>query len=167
MPILYTQRLTLVPFTLEMVQAAMNDRAALAQLIDGRIHEDWPLADLYEVLPIFANIFAQHPEASERHRLILHTAERLLIGDIGFRQIDMETWEIGYGIVPAYRRQGYTLEAARALVAWAFEYPEVQRVTAECFTDNLGSIVVLERLGLRRVGAKDDLILWELTRAGA
>ena len=73
--------------------------------------------------------------------------------------------EIGYGITPSYRRQGYASEAARAMIAWAFSCPDVKRVTAECLEDNTGSIRVLENAGMQRTGQEGDMLRWEKCRS--
>jgi ribosomal-protein-alanine N-acetyltransferase len=70
--------------------------------------------------------------------------------------------DIGYGILPPWRRRGLATEAARALVDHVRDDPAVQRVTADCRVDNPASIRVLERLGLTRVDRRAGLIYWEL-----
>jgi RimJ/RimL family protein N-acetyltransferase len=58
--------------------------------------------------------------------------------------------EIGYVLDPAHTGQGYALEAARALLALAFDGLGVRRVTAACFAQNEASWRLMERLGMRR-----------------
>jgi len=73
--------------------------------------------------------------------------------------------EIAYGIVPAYRRQGYTFEAVQALVQWAFGHPAVTRITAQMQRRQCG---VYAHLGETRHvplwGQKGHTILWQLPR---
>ncbi len=45
--------------------------------------------------------------------------------------------------------QGYAAEAARAVLRWAFETLGFQRVFAECHPDNLASLRVMHKIGLR------------------
>ena len=52
-----------------------------------------------------------------------------LIGFKGFPDANGEA-EIGFGIDPACQGQGYTTEAARAMIAWAFQEPACQAVVA-------------------------------------
>jgi len=54
-----------------------------------------------------------------------------------------------YAISPAHQRQGYASEAAQALVDYAFAVLNVKRVVATTDHDNLGSIGVMQRLGMR------------------
>jgi RimJ/RimL family protein N-acetyltransferase len=76
--------------------------------------------------------------------------------------------EIGYGINPGYQNRGYATEMTQALTRWMLSQPEVSRVTAECRTDNYGSMRVLEKAGFARVGERVDdedglLFVWERT----
>ena len=57
-----------------------------------------------------------------------------------------------YAISPHHRGQGYATEAARALVDYAFEHLRLKRVVATTDYDNLASIGVMEKLGMRIEG---------------
>ena len=58
--------------------------------------------------------------------------------------------ELGYTFDPAYGGRGYATEAVTAMVAHAFGRLGVRRITAGCFADNLASVRILEKLGMRR-----------------
>jgi RimJ/RimL family protein N-acetyltransferase len=58
--------------------------------------------------------------------------------------------DLGYTLDPAYAGHGYATEAARAMVDHAFDVLGARRVTAGAFADNLASVRVLEKLGMRR-----------------
>lgn len=58
--------------------------------------------------------------------------------------------QIGYIFDPAYGGQGYATEAVTAILAHAFDRLGVRRVTAGCFADNLASVRILEKVGMRR-----------------
>ncbi len=72
--------------------------------------------------------------------------------------------EIGYNIIPAYEGQGYATEMARRVIEWALHTPGIQVITAECLDDNLGSIRVLEKVGMRRLAPEGNKLKWELRR---
>jgi RimJ/RimL family protein N-acetyltransferase len=57
---------------------------------------------------------------------------------------------IGYIFDPAYAGKGFATEAVTAMLAFAFERLELRRVTAGCFADNLASVRILEKVGMRR-----------------
>ncbi len=161
-----TERLTIIPFARDLALAALRDRAELARRLGGSVADGWPGPGMAEYLPAYTGELAEQPERSAWVRLALRTADRALIGDMGFHgPPDRQgTVELGYSIAPAYRRQGYASEGARGLVAWAFAQPQVQRIIARCAPDNAGSIRVLEGARLRRVGMRGEYLLWELRR---
>ena len=167
MDAIQTARLTILPLTLDLARAAVRDRAELARLLDARVPHDWPGPDFAGYLPTLVELLAHDAELGRWVRLAVQTSERLLIGDMGFHGPPDEqgTVEIGYSIVPASRRQGYASEGVQALIAWAFDQPQVQRIIARCAPDNAASRRILEKAGLRQVGVADPLLHWELPRA--
>ena len=90
---------------------------------------EWPGADFAEILPLISKGLAEDPTGSEWTRLIIHQANRTLIGDIGFLSPPgpEQVVEIGYSIIPTHRQQGYAFEAAQAMISWAFSWPSVRR----------------------------------------
>jgi RimJ/RimL family protein N-acetyltransferase len=106
----------------------------------------------------------ERPEVAGWGGLIVHKADRMLIGDMGFHSPPDETGtvEIGYSIVPAYHNAGYATEMAARVVAWASEQAEIKWVIAECRVDNIGSIRVLEKIGMRRLGEEEGMFKWEM-----
>jgi [ribosomal protein S5]-alanine N-acetyltransferase len=54
-----------------------------------------------------------------------------------------------YAFSPRYQRQGYASEAAAALVGYAFDVLKLKRIIATTTHDNVGSIGVMRRLGMR------------------
>ena len=78
------------------------------------------------------------------------------------------TVEVGYGVLPEFRRRGIATEAALGLVADAFTHGNVRRVIAETLAENVPSIGVLEKCGFRLMGegSEPGEIRYELTREG-
>jgi len=97
--------------------------------------------------------------------IIIHKADGVVIGSMGLGAGPERTGaaEVGYSIVAAYRNHGYATEMLRGLIAWAFQEQRIPVIVAECFDDNIGSIRVLEKAGLRRVGLDGKTIKWKLT----
>jgi ribosomal-protein-alanine N-acetyltransferase len=73
--------------------------------------------------------------------------------------------EIGYGIDPAFRSRGYTTEAVRALIAWAFEDPACQMVFADPRQENIASQRVLAKAGMAVYEETSDAQFWRIDRA--
>ncbi|MBA3424172.1 MAG: GNAT family N-acetyltransferase [Actinomycetota bacterium] len=163
---LRTERLWLVPLTPELVRSALEDREELGRELGARVPPSWPGADFARMLPRLARGSADDSIAAAT-RLIIHAADRTVIGETGFHGPPNRTGtvEIGYSIVPEYRSRGFASEATRALVSASFASPGIRRIIAECLDDNEASLRVLEKLGMRRVGSAGDTIRFELRRA--
>ena len=86
--------------------------------------------------------------------------DKTLIGDVGVNLADnLMQAEIGYTLRPDHQGHGYATEAAGELMRLAFADLGVRRVTAAAFADNLPSLRIMERLGMRQEShsVKDSL----------
>ena len=75
-----------------------------------------------------------------------------LVGDtmIIWQSDEHRTGELGYVVNPAYAGHGYATEAARAMLATAFERLGLRRMVARVDARNPASAAVLRRLGMRQ-----------------
>ena len=82
---------------------------------------------------------------------IVERASGTLVGDLSFHWVSVEhrTGEIGFIVAPGHKGKGYAAEAARALLAWAFEHAGFHRVIGRLEPRNAASARVLEKLGMR------------------
>lgn len=152
-----TARLRLIPGTVELLDAFLEDRGRLAARLGVAVPPDFP------VFPEGIR-FGREALAADAANVgwapwfFVARAGRVVIGDGGFKGPPLAdgSVEIGYALTAAYRRQGYGLEAVGGLVEWAFGHPEVREVRAETLPDNAASIALLRRLGMRRVGEGED-----------
>jgi [ribosomal protein S5]-alanine N-acetyltransferase len=164
-----TDRLRLIACPAQIARAVVRGRRHAEALLGVCIHHNWPSQEIRVFMPIYAQQVERDPDhVAWGIWLVLHTANRTVIGDVGFKgKPNMSsTVDIGYGIVPEYRRQGYAYEAARGLRDWAFSQPGVSRITGDCLPENLPSARILEKLGMRRIGhSTAGLLLWEIKRA--
>ncbi|MEM9219317.1 MAG: GNAT family N-acetyltransferase [Cyanobacteria bacterium P01_F01_bin.150] len=69
------------------------------------------------------------------------------IGTIGC-YLDGHKAEFGYLLNRHYWGQGYATEAAKEIVEWVINVPEIYRIWATCDAENLASARVLEKCGL-------------------
>jgi aminoglycoside 6'-N-acetyltransferase len=76
-----------------------------------------------------------------------------LVGDVGISAADGEPGviKLGYTMAPAFQGRGYATEAVRALVAYAFDTLGADVVRAYANAENVPSIRVAEKAGLRLV----------------
>ena len=159
-----TEHLRLIPFSLALKKAVMEEKAKVTTMIDARVPDDWPGPDMLGAMPFFVQMMEKDAHSARWDGIIVHKADQTVIGDMGFKSGPDENGmvEMGYSIIPMYRRHGYATEMARGLVEWAFQQPGVKTVTAECLLDNIGSIKVLENVGMQRVGVDGDLLKWQV-----
>lgn len=57
--------------------------------------------------------------------------------------------DVGFALLPAFRRQGYAFEATAAVLAYARQQLGLQRLVAIAVPDNRSSIALLEKLGFQ------------------
>lgn len=76
-----------------------------------------------------------------------------LMGELSlFRRKGAESFELGYWIGKPYWGHGYMTEACSALIACAEEHLGVTTLVAGVFSDNPGSVRILEKLGFTNTG---------------
>jgi RimJ/RimL family protein N-acetyltransferase len=171
-----TERLDLVPATLESTRSAIEGRGALASSLKAAVPDSWPPDLLDEdALRFMLGRLVEDPSESDwwLYFVILRgrgPADRLVIGTAGYkgRPTSEGLVEIGYGIVHDHRRRGYASEATRGLVAHAFSMRDVTAVIAHTLPDLAPSIGVLGKCGFRFVGdgAEPGSIQFRLDRSG-
>jgi [ribosomal protein S5]-alanine N-acetyltransferase len=147
------------------------------------VESDWPDAHAYRSDPEVARYMLTHePESPEQTRAwldeviaetreqwqtrrtlaIVLQAEHRVIGEIsvGPSPDDFPAeGEIGFGYMLNREvwGQGYTTEAARAVVDFGFEVLGARQVSAWCFAGNRASARVLEKAGLRLELREEDV----------
>jgi RimJ/RimL family protein N-acetyltransferase len=91
------------------------------------------------------------------------------IGTCGlFRREGYDDADIGWSVLPAYWGKGYAFEAARAVLAFAFDEVGLSRITAFISPDNVPSLGLARKLGLgyermaRLVGDDEDVCLYSM-----
>ena len=168
-----SERLELVPVTVDLLSAALEGPSALEIALHTRVPPTWPPEFLDRpALEFTRDRLIETPGDGEwwMYFVVLPAAdERILIGSAGYKGPPTEdgTVEVGYGIVTDHRRHGYASEATRGLVARAFRLPEVRRVIAETLPELTPSIGVLRKCGFGLIGegSEPGVIRFELTRA--
>jgi [ribosomal protein S5]-alanine N-acetyltransferase len=174
-----TERLRLVAGTKRLARAG---RAKLAALLEADVTQSWPPAIMADATEQWAERLDAQPDlAGWLHWYVILKDEEgdedVLIGSLGFNGLDEQTGTLlmGYCTLPAFQSSGYATEAALELLGWAFERPCVNRVAARTFPDNIASLKVLERIGMRQVHDQSDpyldapkedagAVLFEVTR---
>ena len=86
-------------------------------------------------------------------QLSVEDREGRLVGDVGLAPVDGEPGvvKIGYTMAPQHQGQGFGTEAVGALIDYAFNALGAEVVRAYADADNLPSIRVAEKVGMRLV----------------
>jgi RimJ/RimL family protein N-acetyltransferase len=150
-PTLTTDRLLLRPFT-------MDDVERVTGLLQT---PDVAATTLYVPYPYSsedaATWIATHPHAAELGQslnwAICDREDGLVMGTIG---IDINAYHnrgmLGYWMGVPYWGQGFTSEAAQAVVDYGFAARGLHRIEATCMPHNIGSSRVMEKAGMTYEG---------------
>lgn len=77
-----------------------------------------------------------------------------VIGVMSLLKVDKKhrNAELGFWVAKEHRNKGIATEAASAILVFGFNYLNLERVYAKCFTDNKPSQRVIEKLGMKYEG---------------
>ena len=171
--IISTERLDLVPATIDMLRADLVGDGSVAGLLNAAMPADWPV-EHWDAGPMNWCISKLIEHAGDTAALawwspryvVLRDPKRSLIGTCGFKgpPTTGETGsppgevELGYGIIPSQRRRGLATEATLALVQWARLDARVRVIVGQTLGGEAGvaSQGVLRRAGFMHVGRGSD-----------
>jgi RimJ/RimL family protein N-acetyltransferase len=132
--------------------------------------------------PTDREALAKGPLRNERNGQLMveRIADGQPIGVVGFHAVgygpnpESGAWNIGIGLIPEARGQGYGTEAQALLAAYLFETTEVNRVEAQTDVDNVAEQRSLAKAGFvregtirgaqYRAGAHHDLVTYSILR---
>lgn len=165
MPLIRTPRLDLVSLTPEFIEAVLaGHRADAEEALGAALPADQPDPAVERFLSRRIGQLRKDPDVQRwLARAIVHReGGRVMVGNVGFHgepgvnAIGSEdALEIGYGILPEHRRQGYATEAVEALIGWA-RTQGIDHFVASVAPDNEPSLAVLRTLGFVRTGQHID-----------
>ncbi|WP_273852363.1 GNAT family N-acetyltransferase [Guptibacillus spartinae] len=149
MPYLQTDRLTIIPFSFDLIKA-MTNKKELEKLLHVEVPEEFNNVQFEQFLP-----FHLTDDAISSHRwegILIHTSDGKVIGTMGYNNIEASSnLEVGYHLIPAYRNKGYAIEMASALVNWAFPEKESQEDKEEMNN-------VMKRIGLSKLTVEPHIL---------
>lgn len=134
-------------------------------------HQGWERTDMDEVRKQINEMVGRAPgEPGGWVQLsVVESGSGSLIGDVGLSVADGESdvMKLGYTIAPAFQGRGYATEAVGALVSYVFDKLEAEVVRIYASTDNIPSIRVAEKVGMRlveRFEGRDGDEVWSAVR---
>ncbi len=102
---------------------------------------------------------AQDEQPRQRYQFIIEQSRTQTV--IGYCRLTVTDWrvssaEMGYFLHQQAWGQGFATEAGEALLALGFLELPLHRITAGCWSANMASARVMEKLGMRREGYLRD-----------
>ena len=166
---LETERLILVPLSLENFKLYLEDRKKLEENLGVVVTGEKTASKKKK---IFQEPYEKAKKDNANHlwythwQVILKEENRIVCG-ITFKDIpnDAGEVEIGYGTREGYKNKGYMTETVTRLVRWAFEQREVNSVLAETNKDNKASQKVLDKSGFRRFRTTEKSYWYRVDRS--
>jgi [ribosomal protein S5]-alanine N-acetyltransferase len=149
---LHTERLQLVPVTLENAEVLWG----LLQQPGLRQFQDLPDVDLAQ----FRRMVGSRPTALEegawgRFEWLIFLAD--VAEPVGWASLRVgeraaSAAEIGYSVVEPYRGRGIATECVRGIISEAFARLRLRKIRAYCVPENIASRAVLDRAGFEEDG---------------
>lgn len=158
-PTLTTTRLRLRPF------ADTDADALFALMSDPRVTRYWdapPWRDRARVARFIAACRQMEQDGTGARVVLERIDDGAFIGWCGLFEWnpDHRSAALGYCLAENAWGHGYATEAAGALLQWAFDTLDLNRVQSETDTRNLASARVLEKLGFLREGTtREDCVV--------
>jgi ribosomal-protein-alanine N-acetyltransferase len=166
MPALVTQRLRLIPITLEAIEAVLDhDKPRAEAIVGARFPPAWPNDVLLDIgFPYSRDAIRAEPETRLwGDSLVLLRDEPRVVGSVVFHGRPTDgVAEIGYSIEQRARGNGLATEATWACVAWALAQAGIDAVQATTFPWHTASLGVIRKLGMRQIATREHDTLGEL-----
>ena len=148
--ILKTDRLILRPFEKSDLEEVLGYYA----LPDVQRYLDWKARDKSEAKAVFEQMRKQTRLSRPGEVLtlaIVRKSDAKVMGHISLSFMDATAAqaEIRFAVAPAYRRQGYAVEAVRAALTYGFDALKFHRIYARTAGKNEASARLLKDLGMR------------------
>jgi RimJ/RimL family protein N-acetyltransferase len=158
-----TERLILEPFTTNLIDFALAKNYSKIETLGYIATDEWPEKDLIEALPVFKKLIEENGKNGFNNWIIILKQNNKIIGSAGYigNPDEFGNIEIGFGIIPSERRNGYCYEAVNELIKWALKQKNVFCIKASCEETNNSSKKMIQRLGFKEIKNVNGLIEWE------
>lgn len=137
----------------------LGDLDALHSLLSDTEHMYY-LDDIatHSVEESAANLRAVMANADGHYFCVTHKESGAFVGSVGYTITDdaPKVVHMGYFILPKFEGRGYTTEAVRRVLDFAFNNDNCQRVTTGCYKDNAASRRIMEKVGFRPLFKHSD-----------
>ena len=153
-----TPRLRLVTITHEFMNLeSSGQQEALGRMVGAAVPAAWPPQDWEpHVFEFLRKQYSDSPHTLGWARYVVTLESPTFIGTVGAFPHTAQLVEVGYGILPAWQKQGLATEATLALLAKLFREPGVTSAIAHTFPTLPASIRVLEKCGFHPAGPGEE-----------
>jgi len=143
------------------IEALLAGRRAEAAASGGfALPEGWPDAHDERFLRLRLGQMRGDPSLQPwlARAMLLRTRQRPMIGHIGFHGPPDRRGaaEMGYTVLPPYRRRRYALEAAQGMMEWAVREHGVRLFRLSISPANAPSLAMAAKMGFRHAGEHVD-----------
>jgi [ribosomal protein S5]-alanine N-acetyltransferase len=164
-----TERLILLPCTLEMLRSAIESNRTLSDFLGVIVQDHWTEFGIQPLSYVRDKLLSDPNQLGWWTYFVIHKEDNKLIGTGGYQGLPDQNGmvEIGYEIAAEYRDKGLATEFAAALVRNAFESNLVRKVQAHTLAESNASSHVLIKCGFIKVDEVSDpkegnLWRWEI-----
>ena len=166
---LETERLILVPLSIEYFKLYLEDRSKMEKNLGVEITGEKTSA---EKKKIFQKPYEQAKKDRKNHlwhthwQVISKDENRIVCG-ITFKGVPNNKGEveIGYGTRVGFQNRGYMTETVKKLSQWALTQKDVKWVVAETNIDNIASQKVLEKSGFERFKIDSESYWYKIAKS--
>lgn len=166
MPALVTERLRLIPITLDALEAVLAyDKPRAEALVGASFPPGWPDDPLLDVGFPYSRA-AIHADPETRlwgDSLVVLRDQPCVVGSVVFHGRPADgIAEVGYSIEQRSRGNGLATEATRACVEWALAQAGIDAVRATTFPWHVASLGVIRNVGMQQIATREHDTLGEL-----
>lgn len=154
-PVVSTAHFDLLPFEetdAAFVLSLLNSPGWLQYIGDRNVHS---IADAVKY--IRERFIASYTANGYGLWTMRRRADGVIVGACGLiKRPSLEHTDIGFALLPDYAGNGYTTEAAQAVIDYAFTTLKLPVIVAITTPDNIASQRVLIKIGLQKTGEMTD-----------
>lgn len=122
-----------------------------------------PLTDRKEAVALLDCILSNRKNTYPDFLALFEKKTMQYIGEAGIigSNPNASRGEVGYNLLPEYWKRGYATEILSAIVKWAFQDRQYERLEALALECNTASCKVLEKCGFQKEGVLRNFNKWE------
>ncbi|MBE6494069.1 MAG: GNAT family N-acetyltransferase [Methanosphaera stadtmanae] len=153
--IIQTDRLVLRPFKMDDIMDVYKNYGSDTNITQ---YISWIPCDTMEKCENFIKFNLKEYESNPKFYSWVITLDDIITGSIAIFNVndDNDSGELGYSLGSKWWNNGYITEAGNAVIDYAFNMIDFNRIYASCHEENIGSKKVMEKLSMTYEGLLRD-----------